>query len=42
MTKVSLAERFDPAPQCEPFSSVWYGDEDIELFERLLSFYTRP
>lgn len=29
------------APQYEPLGSVWHGEEDGELLERLLSFYSR-
>jgi hypothetical protein len=38
---MSLAERLDPSPRYEPLGSVWYGDDDAELLERLLSFYPR-
>jgi len=38
---MSIAERLDPAPQYESFGSVWYGEEDAELLEQLLSFYPR-
>jgi hypothetical protein len=37
---VSVAERLYPS-QYEPFSSIWYGEEDAELLERLLLFYPR-
>jgi hypothetical protein len=36
---VSPAERLDPAWRYEPLGSVWHGDDDAELLERLLSFY---
>jgi hypothetical protein len=38
---VSYAERLDPSPQYEPLGSVWYGEEDAELLERLLLLYPR-
>ncbi len=38
---MSYAERLDQAPQYEPLGSVWYGEEDAELLERLLSLYPR-
>jgi SAM-dependent methyltransferase len=38
---MSVAERFDVRSQYEPLGSVWYGEEDAELLERLLSFYPR-
>jgi len=28
-----------PVPSYEPLSSVWYGEEDAVLLERLLRFY---
>jgi hypothetical protein len=36
---MSFAARGEP--QYEPLGSVWYGEEDGELIERLLSFYPR-
>ena len=39
--QVSVAEQFEPLSQYEPLGSVWYGEEDAELLERLLSFYPR-
>ncbi len=38
---MNYAERLDPPPQYEPLGSVWYGEEDAELLERLLSLYSR-
>lgn len=38
---MSYAERLDPSPQYEPLGSVWYGEEDAELLERLISLYPR-
>jgi SAM-dependent methyltransferase len=38
---VSIAESLDRSPQYECFGSVWYGEEDAELLERLLCFYPR-
>lgn len=35
------AEQFDLLPQYEPLGSVWYGEDDAELLEQLLSFYPR-
>src|SRR5262249_28045948 len=36
--KVLLAEPLDQRSQYEPFGSVWYGEEDSELLDRLLLF----
>ena len=38
---MSLAEQLDSSLRYQPFGSVWYGEEDAELLERLLSFYPR-
>ena len=38
---MSIAERLCPSPQYEHFGSVWYGEEDAQLLERLLLFYPR-
>src|SRR5260370_9662699 len=38
---MSLAEQLDSSLRYQPFGSVWYGEEDAELLERLLSFYRR-
>jgi hypothetical protein len=38
---VSVVEIFKPASQYDPLGSVWYGEDDAELLERLLSFYPR-
>jgi hypothetical protein len=35
---MSIAERFDPEGYA-PLDSVWYGEDDAELIEQLLSFY---
>ena len=41
--KTGIAEKLEPESRYEAFGSVWYGEEDAELLERLLSFYpTRP
>ena len=38
---MSLAEPLDQRSQYEPLGSVWYGEEDSELLDRLLLFYPR-
>jgi hypothetical protein len=38
---VSVAEPVEALSQYQPLASVWYGEEDGELLERLLSFYPR-
>jgi SAM-dependent methyltransferase len=38
---VSVAEQIQPFLQYDPLGSVWYGEEDAELLERLLCLYPR-
>ncbi len=37
----AAAECLDMEPEYETFGSVWFGEEDAELLERLLLFYPR-
>ena len=38
---MAVAKRLELVEQYEPLASVWYGEEDAELLEQLLSFYPR-
>jgi hypothetical protein len=38
---VSIAEQLDVRRQYEPLGSVWFGEDDAELLEKLLCFYPR-